>query len=134
MNECKTFSYGELVEEGKRRLAAAGVEEAAVDAWLLFSYYKKKDRTWYLLNRTKPASEEEQQDYLALIARRCTRVPLQHITGEQEFMGLPFRVTPDVLIPRQDTEVLVEECMKHLAPGNVFLDLCTGSGCILISL
>lgn len=134
MNECKTFSYGELVEEGKRRLAAAGVEEAAVDAWLLFSYYKKKDRTWYLLNRTKPAAEEEQQDYLALIARRCGRVPLQHITGEQEFMGLPFRVTPDVLIPRQDTEVLVEECLKHLAPGNVFLDLCTGSGCILVSL
>lgn len=134
MNDGNTFSYGELVEEGQRRLAAAGVEEAAVDAWLLFSYDKKVDRTWYLLNRTKAASGEEQEVYLKLIARRCERVPLQHITGEQEFMGLPFRVTPDVLIPRQDTEVLVEECLRHLAPGNIFLDLCTGSGCILVSL
>lgn len=56
MNDGNTFSYGELVEEGQRRLAAAGVEEAAVDAWLLFSYDKKVDRTWYLLNRTKAAS------------------------------------------------------------------------------
>lgn len=134
MNDGNTFSYGELVEEGQRRLAAAGVEEAAVDAWLLFSYDKKVDRTWYLLNRTQRASGEEQEAYLKLIARRCERVPLQHITGEQEFMGLPFRVTPDVLIPRQDTEVLVEECLRHLAPGNIFLDLCTGSGCILVSL
>lgn len=134
MNDGNTFSYGKLVEEGQRRLAAAGVEEAAVDAWLLFSYDKKVDRTWYLLNRTQRASGEEQEAYLKLIARRCERVPLQHITGEQEFMGLPFRVTPDVLIPRQDTEVLVEECLRHLAPGNVFLDLCTGSGCILVSL
>ena len=108
MNDGNTFSYGELVEEGQRRLAAAGVEEAAVDAWLLFSYDKKVDRTWYLLNRTQRASGEEQEAYLKLIARRCERVPLQHITGEQEFMGLPFRVTPDVLIPRQDTDVLVE--------------------------
>ena len=134
MNDGNTFSYGELVEEGQRRLAAAGGEEAAVDAWLLFSYDKKVDRTWYLLNRTQRASGEEQEAYLKLIARRCERVPLQHITGEQEFMGLPFRVTPDVLIPRQDTEVLVEECLRHLAPGNIFLDLCTGSGCILVSL
>ena len=134
MNDGNTFSSGELVEEGQRRLAAAGVEEAAVDAWLLFSYDKKVDRTWYLLNRTQRASGEEQEVYLKLIARRCERVPLQHITGEQEFMGLPFRVTPDVLIPRQDTEVLVEECLRHLAPGNIFLDLCTGSGCILVSL
>ena len=134
MNDGNTFSYGELVEEGQRRLAAAGVEEAAVDAWLLFSYDKKVDRTWYLLNRTQRASGEEQEAYLKLIARRCERVPLQHITGEQEFMGLPFRVTPEVLIPRQDTEVLVEECLRHLAPGNIFLDLCTGSGCILVSL
>ena len=134
MNDGNTFSYGELVEEGQRRLAAAGVEEAAVDAWPLFSYDKKVDRTWYLLNRTQRASGEEQEAYLKLIARRCERVPLQHITGEQEFMGLPFRVTPDVLIPRQDTEVLVEECLRHLAPGNIFLDLCTGSGCILVSL
>ena len=134
MNDGNTFSYGELVEEGQRRLAAAGVEEAAVDAWLLFSYDKKVDRTWYLLNRTQRASGEEQEAYLKLIARRCERVPLQHITGEQEFMGLPFRVPPDVLIPRQDTEVLVEECLRHLAPGNIFLDLCTGSGCILVSL
>ena len=133
MNDGNTFSYGELVEEGQRRLAAAGVEEAAVDAWLLFSYDKKVDRTWYLLHRTQPASGEEQEAYLKLIARRCERVPLQHITGEQEFMGLPFRVTPDVLIPRQDTEVLVEEALNYVRSGMDILDVCTGSGCILLS-
>ena len=128
------FPTGNWWRKDSGGLRLPGWREAAVDAWLLFSYDKKVDRTWYLLNRTQRASGEEQEAYLKLIARRCERVPLQHITGEQEFMGLPFRVTPDVLIPRQDTEVLVEECLRHLAPGNIFLDLCTGPGCILVSL
>ena len=86
--------------------------------------------------------EEEVLRYRDVIRQRAERIPLQHITGEQEFMGLPFAVNEHVLIPRQDTEVLVEEALKRLEQGKVpkeketvrMLDLCTGSGCILISI
>ena len=79
-------------------------------------------------------SEEAKRRFLEVIERRSKRVPLQYITGTQEFMGHSFLVSDQVLIPRQDTEVLVEEVLKVLKPGMRFLDLCTGSGCILLSL
>ena len=76
----------------------------------------------------------EEQFYRTVIERRAQRIPLQHITGEQEFMGLTFKVNEHVLIPRQDTEILVEEAMRYLSDGMRILDICTGSGCILLSL
>jgi release factor glutamine methyltransferase len=69
-----------------------------------------------------------------LIEKRSIHIPLQHLTGYQEFMGLSFCVNGDVLIPRQDTEILVEEACHYLKPGMRLLDMCTGSGCILLSL
>jgi release factor glutamine methyltransferase len=77
---------------------------------------------------------EEADRYMELVLRRARRIPLQQLTGEQFFMGLPFLVTEDVLIPRMDTETLVQEALARLSPGQRVLDLCTGSGCILISL
>ena len=82
----------------------------------------------------KEIKEEEAARYLGYIEIRKSRIPLQHITKEQAFMGYPFYVDEHVLIPRQDTETLVEEALKVLKPGMQVLDLCTGSGCILISL
>ena len=80
-------------------------------------------------------SEAKEYDrYMNCIAGRKQHVPLQHITGEQDFMGLTYIVNRNVLIPRQDTEVLVEEVMRHLHDGMRILDMCTGSGCILLSL
>ena len=76
----------------------------------------------------------EEQFYKIVIEKRASHIPLQHITGEQEFMGLSFQVNEHVLIPRQDTEILVEEVMRHLSDGMRILDICTGSGCILLSL
>ncbi|MBQ2405395.1 MAG: peptide chain release factor N(5)-glutamine methyltransferase [Lachnospiraceae bacterium] len=76
----------------------------------------------------------EEQFYKMVIEKRAKRIPLQHITGEQEFMGLTFRVNENTLIPRQDTEVLVEEALRELSDGMRILDVCTGSGCILLSL
>ena len=74
------------------------------------------------------------QDFLQLIEKRAVHIPLQHLTGEQNFMGLDFLVNEHVLIPRQDTEILVEEIMRDLHDGIRILDMCTGSGCILLSL
>ena len=78
--------------------------------------------------------KEQAESYREVILRRAGHIPLQHITGEQEFMGYSFLVNPDVLIPRQDTETLTEEALKFTEPGMKVLDMCTGSGCILISL
>ena len=72
--------------------------------------------------------------YKEALLKRSEHVPLQHITGEQEFMGINFWVNEHVLIPRQDTETLVEEALKVTPSGSHVLDLCTGSGCVIISL
>ena len=133
------MTYRSMVTEGGRVLAAAGVPEAELDAWYLLEYLRKErgsrsDRQWYLLNREDEARAEEENAYQELIERRAKRIPLQQITGEQEFMGLSFRVNEHVLIPRQDTETLVEEAMGKVKSGDQVLDMCTGSGCILLSL
>ena len=77
---------------------------------------------------------DEMKEYESVLKKRAERVPLQYITGEQEFMGLTFYVNSNVLIPRQDTETLVEEALNLAKPGMRILDMCTGSGCIIISI
>lgn len=119
---------------GKKRLEEAGVEEAVLDARLLLEYVCGTDRNTLLAHGDREIPEEEGRRYEECVARREKRVPLQHITGEQEFMGLTFLVNENVLIPRQDTEILVEEVLKDLHDGMSILDMCTGSGCILLSL
>ncbi len=126
--------YKEVYEEGRARLAEAGIDEAALDARLLLEHVCGTDRNTLLAHGDRVVSEEEDHGYRELIEKRAARVPLQHLTGEQEFMGLTFAVNKDVLVPRQDTEVLVEEVMQALHDGMRILDLCTGSGCILLSL
>lgn len=126
--------YGELYREGVARLGEAGIEEAALDARLLLEFVCGTDRNTLLAHGDREVSAEEYGRYRDLLERRAARVPLQHLTGEQDFMGLTFIVNEAVLVPRQDTEVLVEEVMKQLHDGMRILDLCTGSGCILLSL
>ncbi len=123
-----------MYETGKDRLEKVGVEEAPLDARLLLEYVCGTDRNTLLAHGDREISEEECRKYEECIARREKRVPLQHITGEQEFMGITFLVNENVLIPRQDTEILVEEVLKELHDGMSILDMCTGSGCILLSL
>lgn len=109
-------------------------EDARLDALYLLEYVCEIDRTYYFLHENEEIEYNKHQEYEKLIIKRKARVPLQHLTGQQEFMGLSFLVNEDVLIPRQDTEVLVEEAEKYLREGMHVLDLCTGSGCILLSL
>lgn len=127
-------TYREVYEEGRARLEASEIAEAALDARLLLEFVCGTDRNTLLVHGDRDVSAEECERYRNLIERRAAHVPLQHLTGEQEFMGLTFGVNGDVLVPRQDTEILVEEVMKQLHNGMRILDLCTGSGCILLSL
>lgn len=123
-----------IYREGVRRLAAAGIEEAKLDAWYLLEYVTGIGRASYYGDPDKEIGREKEERYFSYISKRCERIPLQHLTGEQEFMGLTFLVNEYVLIPRQDTEVLVEETLCKMSPGMNILDMCTGSGCILLSL
>lgn len=119
---------------GEEWLQKAGITDAATDARLLQEWATGISMTEYALNPFQPMTKDWEAAYMDLIKKRCRRIPLQHLTGEQEFMGLSFQVSPEVLIPRQDTELLVEEALKYLRPGMRVLDLCTGSGCIIVSL
>lgn len=123
-----------IYREGKEQLEAAGVPDADLDAWYLLEFVTGISKAQYYGNPEAGIDEREALRYRDVIRRRAERIPLQHITGEQEFMGFSFRVNEHVLIPRQDTEILVEEALEVLKPKMEILDLCTGSGCILLSL
>lgn len=128
------MSLYEALQRGERYLQDCGIEDAAVDAWLLLEYVTGINRTRFLLERKSCMPLSQQETYFELIEKRGTHIPLQHLTGVQEFMGFSFQVNEHVLIPRQDTELLVEEALKRLKSGMHLLDLCTGSGCIAVSL
>ena len=157
----KTMTWREALNWGKTVLLAAEIPDGQWDAERLFLFVMNCDRTRFLLNSNAIVSEEQKTRYRDLIEKRKKHVPLQYLTGEQEFMGLPFYVNQNVLIPRQDTECLVEAVLKVLEgyrhakasertedaqeknagfdraaeSGKIrVLDLCTGSGCIGISI
>lgn len=128
------MNYRECYENGRAALEAVGIEEAAWDARLLLEYVCETNRNDLLVHGDYPVDVDKEAKYFELLEKRKQRIPLQHLTGVQEFMGLEFKVNEHVLIPRQDTEILVEEVLKNLHDGMHVLDMCTGSGCILISL
>lgn len=115
-------------------LAEKGVANARREAEWLLCEATGLDRVGLYLNFDKPMSDEELAAYRALVARRGKREPLQHILGSQEFDGLTFDVSPAVLIPRHDTETLLEQVLQHAPSSRTILDIGTGSGCIAIAL
>lgn len=129
-------SYVQLLQKGIERLQQANVPEPELDAWYLFSECFHITRAEYLLKQKEDSKEDLQtiNQWELFLDRREKREPLQYILGMQEFMGFSFFVSPDVLIPRQDTEILVEKVLSILKPNDTILDMCTGSGCILLSL
>ena len=129
-----SITYREAYLQGREQLLAAEVPEAEQNARLLLEYVCKTDRQAMLLAPERVLSAEEETQYREVTAKRAQRIPLQHITGSQYFMGLEFAVDKRVLVPRPDTEILVEEVLKDGAIGAKVLDLCTGSGCILLSI
>ena len=125
-----------LLKKGTTILKDNGLEEAGLDAWLLLEYKTGKNRSYYFAHGDEPVSDETAAEYLELIGRRAGHIPVQQLTHQAFFMDYEFYVNENVLIPRQDTETLVEEglkCLEDVEKPEI-LDMCTGSGCILISL
>ena len=129
-------TFRALLQEGTEILKKAGIGEAGLDAWLLLEYTSGKNRAWYYAHDCEEMESETAEKYLQLCRKRAEHVPLQHLTHRAFFMEYEFYVDENVLIPRQDTEVLVEIAGNLLKTREnpVILDMCTGSGCILISL
>ncbi len=130
----------QLLNEGTDALVRAGDPEAKLDARRLLLEAFHLDTVHFLMNRMQQLEQTEAVreavcDYHCMIKKRCRRVPLQHIVGNQDFMGLTFKVNRHVLIPRQDTETLVETVLEEQKDRKKkVLDICTGSGCIAVSL
>ena len=128
------MTYREVITLGERDLKQAGIVDAKIDAWLLMEACFKIDRSFYYMHMNEEVTDDLIREYELSVKKRAEHIPLQYIIGETEFMGLNFKVNSSVLIPRQDTEVLVEEALKVVKPGMDVLDMCTGSGCIIISI
>lgn len=109
-------------------LASAGITEAKMDSQLLLAHCLGKDRTWVLANPNSEISETNQM--VNALLRRCEREPLAYILGYREFFGRRFTVDRNTLIPRPETEHLIEHILRTARPGESLLDLGTGSGCI----
>lgn len=128
------MTYREALNLGEKVLSIAKIDDAKTDAWLLLSMVCKIERSFYYLHMEEDLPEEQLREYEIALKKRGERIPLQYIVGETEFMGLRFKVNSSVLIPRQDTETLVEEALKVISSGMKVLDMCTGSGCIIVSI
>lgn len=129
------MKISENLTEASRQLAESGVPDAARESSSLLQYALQKDRVFLFLYPEYELTSDEQTRFSDALRRRCGREPLQYITGRQEFYGLEFFVTPDVLIPRPETEMLVAkmiELLKHYE-SPTFAEIGVGSGCIATS-
>jgi release factor glutamine methyltransferase len=133
----ETLSIKEAMREAAEVLRRSGVPEARREAASLLSLIINRDRVFLLAHPESPLTAEDELSFRAVVERRAAGEPLQYIKGRQEFFGLEFEVTPDVLIPRPETELLVEAALGLLDQTNAARSVCdvgTGSGCIIISL
>ena len=130
------ISLEALLKEGTTVLEENKIQEARLDAWLLLEYVTGISRALYYADPGKMLEKEKAEEYRQLIRQRAEHIPLQHITHQAYFMGFEFYVNENVLIPRQDTETLVEKALEILQGQDKprVLDMCTGSGCILLSI
>jgi release factor glutamine methyltransferase len=129
------YSIAEVLKDASRMLEAAGVPEARRDAGSLLSFVLGKDRTFLIGHAEDPVDDDSLNQLREFVERRAGGEPLQYITGVQDFYGREFRVTPDVLIPRPETELLVEAALEVTKSAEAFIcDIGTGSGCITVSL
>lgn len=125
----------DIIKKAQNTLEAAGIADSQVDSWLLAEFVFGITRVKYYANMQMTVDGRSAEKYNELVNQRAGHLPLQHIIGTQEFMGLTFKVNENVLIPRQDTELLVENVVDYLGNDErTVLDMCTGSGCIAVSI
>lgn len=122
-----------LLADGAKMLAQAGIDEAELDARYILEYITGLNSAQYFINSEDIIEKDKAEEFFRLIERRSKRIPLSYVIGTRDFFGLTFKVDENVLIPEQETELLVEEVIKH-SEGKSVLDMCTGSGCIAISI
>ena len=134
MSTQQTWTTLKILAWTKEFLLSKGVDNARLEAEWLLCAATGLDRVGLYLQYDKPLNDSELSAYREMVARRARREPLQHILGSQEFCGLEFEVSPDVLIPRHDTELLVTEALSRMPDARSVLDVGTGSGCIAICL
>ncbi len=129
------YNVWALLQEAEKFLTSHNITEAKIDAEVMLCDVLNIERKILPTVREKFITEQQCIKYKEYLERRATREPLSYITGNTEFMGLKFKVSPDVLIPRQETEILVETVNNFIKENNskTILDLCTGSGCIAVS-
>jgi release factor glutamine methyltransferase len=131
------MNIDDLLATAARQLATAGIEDADLDARLLFQHLTAMTRSQLVLHGRQSVDDRTIKRYRQLVLQRSQRIPLQHLTGSQEFWSLDFLVSPAVLIPRPETEFLLERVLTTCPPGSGIsrsLDLCTGSGVIAVVL
>ena len=129
-----TVSIAEALKEAAQKLDRAGVADARREASSLLSHITARDRTFLISHAEERLGERELREFADAIARRAAGEPAQYITGVQDFYGRSFRVTPDVLIPRPETELLVEAALGVMQAETFVCDVGTGSGCIAVTL
>ncbi len=122
----------EIIDNAEKKMAEAGIEEADYDSRALWEHATGQDRLAMLLNMNGQVDDSTYGRYMDFVHRRCDRIPLQYITGVQNFMGLDFLTAPEVLIPRYDTETVVCSAIDIIKRNKYtsVLDMCCGSGCI----
>ena len=127
------YSLKGLLTDGTKMLTQAGIDEAELDARYILEYITGLNSAQYFIHSEDIIEKNKAEEFFRLIERRSKRIPLSYVIGTRDFFGLTFKVDENVLIPEQETELLVEEVIKHFE-GKSVLDMCTGSGCIAISI
>ena len=127
------YSLKGLLTDGTKMLTQAGIDEAELDARYILEYITGLNSAQYFIHSEDIIEKNKAEEFFRLIERRSKRIPLSYVIGTRDFFGLTFKVDENVLIPEQETELLVEEVIKH-SEGKSVLDMCTGSGCIAISI
>ena len=122
----------EALRAAEKRLAH--IPEPRLDAEYLLAEALQASRLMMLVDKSRTLTDAEEAAFEAMVARREKREPLQYILGSQSFMGFPIKTDPRALIPRNDTEALCEEALRHIRPGSAVLDLCTGTGALAIAI
>lgn len=134
MTQPEIWTTLKVLDWTKEYLAAKGIKNSRLEAEWMLCEATGLDRVGLYLSFEKPLNEDELTAYRAMVTRRARHEPLQYILGSQEFCGLEFEVTPEVLIPRYDTETLVMEAVARMPASRSILDIGVGSGCIAVAL